>query len=126
MDRLAHKRKRTSKAMRRQPWPIVRAQILRGTEAPAVALELRARSVILNVGRELERLSGFLWRGDEPEKLTRLAPEIFFAAPLDIFQAARGPVSDRCENGRGQGTTTGFPEIGYDWLTRGKPFQIVC
>ena len=105
--------------------PIVRAQILRGAEAPAVALELRARAFVLDVGRELERFSGFLRRGDEPDELARFAPEIFFAAPLDILQPARGPVGDGCENGGGKGTAIGFPEIGHDRLARRKPFQIV-
>src|SRR5438874_11327465 len=59
--------------------PVVGAQVVRGAEPPAVAQELSAGPVILNVGRELEWLAGFFRSGDEAEELARFAPEIFLA-----------------------------------------------
>ena len=105
--------------------PIVRAQVRRRTEAPAVAFEFFARSRVLDVGRELERLPGSLRRGDKADELTRFAPKIFFAPPLDIFQAARGPVRNGGENGGRPGAAIAFPKIGHDRLARGVPLQIM-
>src|SRR5881394_1316533 len=80
---------------------IVGAEIVRGAEAPAVAQEFSARLVVLYVGGELERFAGAFGGGNEPKEFSRLAPQIFFAAPLDVFQAAGGPVRDGSEDGGG-------------------------
>ena len=45
----------------------------------------------------------FFRRGNEAEKLARFAPEIFFAAPRDVFQTAGGPIGDGGEDGGASG-----------------------
>src|SRR5262249_15604245 len=75
--------------------PVIDAHLQRRSQAPTVLLKFSARFCIVDVGCHLECFAGFFWRGDEPEKFAGLTPEIFFSAPGDVFQAARGPVCDR-------------------------------
>src|SRR3954469_9662096 len=94
-------------------------------KTPAVPEEFSAGGVVLDVGGELEGFARAFRRGDEPNELTRFAPEIFFTAPLDVFQSACRPVRDRSENGSGSGTAIGFPKIAHNRLPGRKPLQVV-
>jgi len=76
---------------------------VRSAETPAVPDKFLTGLVVLDIGRELQGFAGAFRRGDEANELARFAPEIFFAAPFDVFQSARGPVGDGSENGRGRG-----------------------
>src|SRR2546423_306355 len=98
---------------------------MRGAETPVVPDKFFAGPVVLNVSRELERFARAFRRGDELNELARFAPKIFFAAPLDVFQSAGGPVSDGSENRGRRGTTIGFPKIDDDGLARRQPLQVV-
>jgi len=104
---------------------VVGAEVVRGAETPAVPEKFFARLVVLDVGGQLEGFTGAFRSGNEPDELTRFAPEILFAAPLDVFQSARGPVRDRSENRRGTGRAIRFPKIGHDGLAGREPLQIV-
>src|SRR5204862_4546029 len=55
----------------------------------------------------------------------RFAPEIFFAAPLDVFQSASGPIGHGSENSGRRRTAIGFPEISDDGLARRQPLQVM-
>src|SRR5207248_3111884 len=89
---------------------IVGTQIVRRAETPTVSQEFVADFIVLDIGRELEGFAGTFRRGDKAEEFARFAPEIFGAAPLDVFQSTRGPVRDRGENGGRRGPANGFPK----------------
>src|SRR2546423_4349713 len=99
---------------------------MRGAETPVVPDKFFAGPVVLNVSCELERFARAFRRGDELNELAGFAPQIFFAAPLDVFQSAGGPVRDGSENGGRSRPAIRFPKSGNDGLARGQPLQIVC
>src|SRR5205807_1375612 len=94
-------------------------------ESPSVSLEFCAGGSVLDVCRQLKCFAGFFWRCNEAKKFSRLAPEIFFAAPRNVFQTAGGPIGHGCEHGRARRRTSCSPEIGHHWLARRQPFQSV-
>src|ERR1043166_1657678 len=104
---------------------IVRAEIVRSAKAPTVSDKLFSSLVVLYVGGEFEGFTGAFRSGDEANEFARFAPEIFFAAPFDVFQSAGGPVGDGSENGGGTGSAISFPEISDNRLAGRQPLQIV-
>src|SRR5439155_26330446 len=61
--------------------PVIDAHLQRRSESPSVSLEFCAGGSVRDVCRQLKCFAGFFWRCNEAKKFSRLAPEIFFAAP---------------------------------------------
>src|SRR5437899_939845 len=105
--------------------PIIDTELKGRIQTPAVAEKSRARLCISNIGRELKYFAGFLWRSGEAQELARFAPEIFLAAPGDVFHSAGRPIRNRSKHRRPRWSASGLPKISHDWLTGWMPSESV-
>ena len=101
------------------------AELLRICETPPVITELVGDLRILDRRRDLEGLTRTPGRVDKAKELARFAPDIFFAAPLDILKPARIPVGHRGENGGRIAGPAVPPKIGNHRLARGMPAEFM-
>src|SRR4051812_38001211 len=97
----------------------------RRSELPAVTLKLRAQLSSFAAGCDLERLPGSARRGDELEELRCLAPQVSLSSPGEVLLSGCAQVSHCGQQCAACRWAAGSPEVGYDRLACGHPFNAV-